>query len=55
MKGVRFGKIIKEIYQRADIDINVTPHIFRHTTETQELEHGMNVVEVSKLLGHANL
>ena len=47
--------IIKKILQRTDLNINVTPHTFRHSTATHSLNHGMNVVEVSKLLGHESI
>ena len=46
---------IKKILRRTDLNINVTPHTFRHTTATHSLNHGMNVVEVSKLLGHESI
>ena len=47
-------KIVRNISNRAIINTgkHVTPHILRHTTATSALDHGMNVVEVSRLLGH---
>lgn len=49
--------IIKKIVSRIDGGTNthITPHIFRHTMASTSLEHGMNVVEVSKLLGHSRI
>ena len=48
--------IIKNIVNRTNgVDVHVTPHVFRHTTATHSLNHGMNVVEVSKLLGHESI
>lgn len=48
--------IIKNIVNRTNgVDVHVTPHVFRHSTTTHSLNHGMNVVEVSKLLGHESI
>ena len=48
--------IIKNIVNRTNgVDVHVTPHVFRHSTATHSLNHGMNVVEVSKLLGHESI
>lgn len=48
--------IIKNIANRTNgVDVHVTPHVFRHSTATHSLNHGMNVVEVSKLLGHESI
>lgn len=47
--------IKKMIKRTSGINVHVTPHIFRHTTATTALDRGMNIVEVSKLLGHARI
>lgn len=48
--------IVRRIVERSpDISTHVTPHIFRHTTATVALNRGMEVTEVSKLLGHAKI
>ena len=48
--------IIKNIVNRTNgVNVHVTPHVFRHTTASVSLERGMNVVEVSKLLGHSKV
>lgn len=48
--------MIKDIANRAGItNKNVSPHVIRHTTATIALQNGMNIEEVSKLLGHVNV
>lgn len=49
--GIEF--MIRKIMKRASgVSTHVTPHVFRHTTASVALDRGMNVVDVSKLLGH---
>lgn len=48
-------KIVKRIGERANIGRRVYPHLIRHTTATTAIEHGMNIVEVQKILGHEKL
>lgn len=38
-----------------DVPVNTHAHQFRHTKASHWLEDGMNVVQVSFLLGHENL
>lgn len=53
----KFGieKFIREMNNNITLTTYVTPHIFRHTTATMALNRGMNVVDVSKILGHSKL
>ena len=53
----KFGieKFIREMNNNISLTTYVTPHIFRHTTATMALNRGMNVVDVSKILGHSKL
>lgn len=50
--GVRFP--LKEIENRAGVT-NVHPHRFRRTFATGMANRGMDIQEIGKLLGHANL
>lgn len=48
--------IVKNIVSRtSDMNVHVTPHIFRHTTATTALDRGMNIADVSKFLGHKSI
>jgi len=66
-KGL-FGKLSetaaeKIIYKNAElahgkcpeIPLNLHPHQFRHSKSTHWLEDGINIVQISSLLGHENL
>lgn len=56
MKKANIERAIHAIAKNAGLnDKNITPHIFRHTTATNALQNGMNVEEIQKLLGHANI
>lgn len=41
--------------KKAGIDIRCHPHLLRHTFATELLEDGYSIIEVQKLLGHAQL
>ena len=47
--------IIEKLGKRAGLSYKLMPHIFRHTTATHALQHGMDITEIQKLLGHSKL
>ena len=49
-------KYARAVHERcADVPLNLHAHIFRHAKATHWLEDGMNIVQISRLLGHAHL
>lgn len=48
-------KIVNQIKKRTGLTKPISPHILRHTTATQAVQHGMPVEEVKVLLGHENI
>lgn len=54
--GVRQAqKIVKHVANKAKIAQTVTPHILRHTFATLELQKGISLAAVQKILGHERL
>ena len=47
-------KAVKASAQRAKICKNVTPHVMRHSYATGLLEAGVDILTISRLLGHAS-
>jgi integrase/recombinase XerD len=52
--GTSIQKTIKASAKRAKIKKNVTPHTLRHSYATGLLEAGVDILTISRLLGHAN-
>lgn len=53
-KSTKVRHILKTIEERAGVT-NVHPHRFRRTFATSLANRGMDIQEIGKLLGHANL
>lgn len=54
MQGKTIQDAVNKIAARADIDKNVTPHVFRHTMATLAMENGIELGDLQQLLGHSN-
>lgn len=50
-------KVIRELADELSGKVNkqITPHVFRHTTATTALQHGMPLEDVQALLGHEHI
>lgn len=60
LKGARLDEgyvrtMVARYGRRAQIEVRVHPHMLRHSYATELLEDGFSIVEVQKLLGHADL
>ncbi|MGF7184420.1 integrase/recombinase XerD [Desulfitispora alkaliphila] len=51
----RVQAIIKETRKRMGLKKHVTAHVFRHSFASQLVKNDVNIVSISKLLGHSNL
>ena len=54
IKKAAIEMIIRGIWKRSGIEKKLTPHIFRYTFATIQLERGMPLEQVQALAGHSN-
>ena len=55
MSKAGIEKIVRTLGRKAGINRPVFPHLIRHTSATLALQHGMDVTEIQRILGHVNV
>lgn len=54
MQGRTIQDLVNKISSRANIDKNITPHVFRHTMATLAMDNGIQLGDLQQLLGHSS-
>ncbi len=47
--------MIKKIAKNVGINLNITPHMFRHSFATMLLEEDVDIRNIQQLLGHSSI
>jgi len=54
-RNVQINAILKQLAKLANIELNITTHIARHSFAQYALEKGLSIYVISKLLGHSSI